>query len=55
MFNDLLSRKKKVNICGRFEIIRKLGSGSFGVIYLAFHSESGEVNQKKIVQLFIKM
>lgn len=58
MFKDLLLRKKKVNISGRFELIRKLGSGSFGDIYLAFHSESAEVNLKKDCRhqfCFIKM
>lgn len=39
------SRKDNILITGKYKVVRRIGGGSFGDIYLAINVANGEVNK----------
>lgn len=44
LFERMLLARKHVIVGDRYNVIRKIGGGSFGDIFLAINSNDGEVN-----------
>lgn len=43
-FQGMLAIKREVLIAGKYRIIRRIGGGSFGDIYLGINTANGEVS-----------
>ncbi len=48
--SDLLVSENKGNLLAKYEIIRPLGQGSFGLVFLVRHKISGQVRAMKILR-----
>lgn len=43
------SNKSEFLVSGKYRLVRKIGSGSFGDIYLGINVTNGEVNKNKFI------
>lgn len=43
------SNKSEFLVSGKYRLVRKIGSGSFGDIYLGINVTNGEVNKNKLI------
>lgn len=49
-FQQMLAFKRELLITGKYRIVRRIGGGSFGDIYLGINVSNGEVSARKLVE-----